>query len=403
MSAAPEVRLATDAEPAGPLSAGMRLSSIDILRGLVIILMVLDHTRDYFMTGSFTRNAVDPETSYPALYVTRWITHLCAPSFVFLAGTSAFLKGARDDDTRGLSWFLFSRGLWLIILEVTVVNFGWNFGLTGPLMQVIWAIGMSMVVLAGLVWLGPRAVLAIGIAIVAGHNLLDPVDQMNIGQWQLAWNFVHEDAFVQAGGVPMFIAYPALPWLGIMCLGYGLGFLFLKLPGERIRTLIFLGLTFLVAFAVLRFLNGYGDPTPWRVFEDPARTVMSFFNVEKYPPSLMFTLATLGISFLLLAAFERLRGPVAEFFLTYGRVPLFVYVLHIYLIHALQLAVGAALGFPASAFILVFEDPAKQARWGFDLPVVWLVWLVVIALLFLPARWFGRVKRTRRDWWLSYL
>ena len=396
-------RLATDAEPAGPLSAGQRLSSIDMLRGMVIILMVLDHTRDYFMQGAFFTNAVDPQTSWPALYATRWITHLCAPSFVFLAGTSAFLKGARDDDTKGLSWFLFSRGLWLILLEVTVVNFGWNFGLTGPLMQVIWAIGVSMVALAALVWLGPRAVLGIGILIVAGHNLLDPVDQMQLGPWSMPWNFVHEDGFIRPWGIGTFVAYPALPWLGVMCLGYGLGFLFLKTPGERIRTLLFLGLTFLAAFVVLRFLNGYGDPTPWRTFEDPARTAMSFFNVEKYPPSLMFVLVTLGVSFLLLVLFETVRGPLGELFLTYGRVPLFVYVLHIYLIHALQVAVGVATGWRVDQFVKVFEDPAKQQGWGFDLPVVYLVWAVVLLILFPVARWFGAVKRRRRDWWLSYL
>jgi len=403
MTAAAQARLATDPEPAGPIGHGVRLTAIDMLRGLVIVLMVLDHTRDYFMTGAFFTNAVDPQTSYPALYVTRWITHLCAPSFVFLAGTSAFLKGARDGDMKSLSWFLFSRGLWLIVLELTVVNLGWNFGISGILMQVIWAIGAGMIVLAGLIWAGPRVVLAIGILIVAGHNLLDPVDRMTGPEADLLWAFVHEDKFITPGGLPMFLAYPFLPWLGIMCLGYGLGSVFLKAKGERIRTFVFFGLAFIAAFLALRFLNGYGDPTPWKTFDDPARTAMSFFNVEKYPPSLMYALATLGPSFLLLALFERLKGPVAEFFLTYGRVPLFVYVLHIYLIHALQIAVGVAMGFRVEQFIKVFEDPSKQQGWGFDLPVVWLVWLVVLAVLFPLARWFGAVKRKRKDWWLSYL
>ena len=403
MSAVSHARLATDAEPAGPLSAGARLSSVDMLRGLIIILMILDHVRDYFMVGAFFRDAVDPATSYPALYATRWITHLCAPGFVFLAGVSAFLKGERTNDARSLSWFLLSRGLWLIVLELTVVNFGWNFGISAPFLQVIWAIGASMVVLAGLVWLGPRAVLAIGIAIVALHNLLDPINPPHLGDAAPVWNLVHEAGFPNLWGVPIFAAYPVLPWLGIMCLGYGLGGMFLKPSGERIRTLIFLGLAFLAAFAILRGLNVYGDPAPWKAFDTPAQTVMSVLNVQKYPPSLLFTLATMGINLLLLAAFERARGPVAEFFLTYGRVPLFVYVLHIYLIHALQIGVGIAIGRPVADFIKVFENPAKQQGWGFDLPVVYLVWLGVVLALFPLARWFGKVKRTRREWWLSYL
>ena len=400
---AAEARLATDAEPAGPIRQGLRLDAIDMLRGLVIILMVLDHTRDYFMTGAFFTNAVDPQTSWPALYITRWITHLCAPIFVFLAGTSAFLKGSRDNDRKALSGFLLSRGIWLILLEMTVVNFGWNFGITGILMQVIWAIGAGMIVLAGLIWLGPRAVLAIGVLIVAGHNLLDPIDKLTTGAQDQVWAFIHEDTFITPGGLPMFLAYPFLPWLGIMCLGYGMGGLFLKAPEVRIRNWIMLGAAFLAAFLVLRLLNGYGDPTPWKTLEEPARTLMSFFNVEKYPPSLMYALVTLGFGFLLLAMFERLAPPLSEVFLTYGRVPLFVYVLHIYLIHGLQMAVGLALGWRADQFIKVFENPAKQQGWGFDLPVVYLVWAVVLLVLFPLARWFGKVKRTRRDWWLSYL
>ncbi|HYE41753.1 MAG TPA: heparan-alpha-glucosaminide N-acetyltransferase domain-containing protein [Caulobacteraceae bacterium] len=404
MSAVAQVHLATDAEPAGPLRQGLRLTSIDLLRGLIIVLMVLDHVRDYFMAGAFFTDAVDPRTSWPALYATRWITHLCAPGFVFLAGVSAFLKGVRDDDTRSLSWFLFSRGLWLILLELTVINVGWNFALGAPFLQVIWAIGAGMILLSALVWLGPRAVLAIGVAIVAGHNLLAPINPPHLGEYGIVWNLALEPGFPQLLGSPMFVAYPLLPWLGIMCLGYGLGHVFLVTPGERIRTLLFLGLTFVAAFALLRWLNVYGDPGPWTAQSDPVRTAMSVMNVQKYPPSLQFILVTLGISLLLLAAFERLRGPVAEFFLTYGRVPLFVYVLHIYLIHGLQLLVGTMVaGRPASDFVLVFANPAKQEGWGYGLGVVYLVWAVVLALLFPLARWFGRVKRERRDWWLSYL
>lgn len=403
MTALAHDRLATDAQPAGPLSAGIRLSSIDMLRGLVIILMVLDHTRDYFLLNGFTTDATNPQTSYPALYATRWITHLCAPSFVFLAGVSALLKGARDGDMKSLSWFLFSRGLWLIVLELTVIGFGWSFAVGAPFLQVIWAIGIGMIVLAALVWAGPRVVLALGIAIIAGHNLLDPIDPPDLGQAAPLWNFIHQFGFPNVGGVTVFLAYPALPWFGIMCLGYGLGHIFLKAPGERIRTLVFLGLTFLAAFAVVRGINLYGDPSKWAVQADGVRTAMSFLNVSKYPPSLLYILPTLGVAFLLLAAFERLRGPVAELFLTYGRVPLFVYVLHIYLLHLMQIAVGAAMGFPPATFINAFSNPQQMNGWGFSLGWVYVAWLVLLAALFPPARWFGKVKRERRDWWLSYL
>ncbi len=403
MSAQAQPHLATDAEPAGPIRIDGRLSSIDILRGLVIILMVLDHVRDFFHASAFTINPLDPETSNPALYMTRWITHLCAPSFVFLAGVSAFLKGARDGDTKSLSWFLFSRGLWLIVLELTVINFGWSFGFGAPFLQVIWAIGISMVLLSALVWLGPRAVLLVGVLIVAGHNLLDPIDPPDLGGAAPAWNLIHEQGLMRGEGWALFVAYPALPWLGVICLGYGLGGLFLKPAAERVRTLLILGAGFIAMFLILRGLNAYGNPTPWTQHADGVSTAMSFFDVQKYPPSLQFVLITLGIGFLLLALFERLRGPLAELFLTYGRVPLFVYVLHIYIAHGLAMATGVAMGRDPNDFVEWIADPSKLQGWGFDLWVVWLVWLLVVAILYLPARWFGAVKRRRKDWWLSYL
>jgi uncharacterized membrane protein len=366
--------------------------------------MVLDHVRDFFYAGAFTFDPTDPSTTYGALYATRWVTHLCAPTFVFLAGVSAFLKGERCDSRADLARFLLTRGLWLILLELTVVNFGWTFGAVFVFLQVIWAIGAGMVLLAGLIWLGPRAVLLIGVLIIAGHNLLDPVTPAQLGQAAPLWNFVEEPGLARPWGWLLFIAYPAIPWLGIMCLGYGLGGLFRLPQPERIAWFLRAGLSLLAIFFAVRGINLYGDPVHWTTLPEAGRTAMSFFNVTKYPPSLLFVLVTLGIAFLLLAAFEKARGPIAEFFLTYGRVPLFVYVLHIYLGHLLQVGVGVATGFAPSTFVNAMFSPAGlDPAWGFGLAVVYLVWLLLLALLYLPARWFGALKRRRRDWWLSYL
>jgi uncharacterized membrane protein len=383
--------------------AASRLQAIDILRGLVICLMVLDHVRDFFHYGALAYDPLDPKTSYFALYATRWVTHLCAPTFVLLAGVSAFLKGARTDSRAELSIFLLTRGLWLILLEVTVVNFGWTFGSIASFFQVIWAIGIGMVALSGLVWFGPRVTLIVGVLIVAGHNLLDPIAPAQLGAAAPLWNFTEEAGIVRWRDHVILLAYPALPWFGIMALGYGLGPIFLKAQDRRIRWFLALGLGLLAAFVVLRALDGYGDPLHWSAQADLGRTAMSFFNVNKYPPSLLYDLATLGAAFLLLAAFERLRGWPAEILLTYGRVPLFVYVAHIYLMHGLQVMTGVALGWKASTFVDAFDDPSRLAHWGFSLPVAFLIWLAILAALYPPARWFGALKRRRRDWWLGYL
>lgn len=402
-TAAAQARPATDSGMAGPLTAGLRLTSIDMLRGLVIILMVLDHVRDFFHAQAFTVDPLNPDQTSLALYTTRWITHLCAPSFVFLAGVSAFLKGARDNDAKSLAWFLFSRGLWLVILEWTVVGFGWSFWFIGGFLQVIWAIGLSMMLLSAVVWAGPRVVLALGAVIMLGHNLLGPIDAPDFGQAAPTWNLIHEQGFTNFWGLPVFVAYPVLPWFGIMCLGYGLGGVFLKPDRERVRTLLMLAGGFIGAFLILRCLNLYGDPDGWSARGDFLKTAMSFMDVEKYPPSLHFALITLGISFLLLVLFERVKGPAAELFLTYGRVPLFAYVLHLYLAHALAMLIGTLMGFDPTAFIASIADPSRLKGWGFSLPVVYLVWAFILAVMYPLCQWFGEVKRRRRDWWLSYL
>lgn len=398
-----------------------RLREIDILRGLVIVLMALDHVRDYFHVGAFTANPLDPDTTTPWLYVTRWITHLCAPTFVLLAGVSAALQQERGKSLGALSRLLATRGVWLIVLELTVLSFGWSFGFPYPIfLQVIWAIGWSMLALAALVWAPRGVVFAIGLAIVAGHNLLDPVSPQQFGDAALVWNFLHEGGPIFVGETPIgLFAYPVLPWIGVIALGYGIGGVFSAPPERRDLGLLLAGLAMLAAFALLRWFELYGNPSveaaggpfggegSWRAQETPTAAAMVFFDVSKYPPSLQFLLATLGAVFTLWPLLARLRGASAGVLSTFGAVPFFFYVLHIYLVHALAIAANAAMGRDVSGMfnymLNVFVAPERLQGLGFSLPWVYVAWIVALALLYPLCRWFAALKARRRDWWLSYL
>lgn len=390
-------------------AARVRIAEIDILRGLVVVLMALDHVRDFFHLGAFAIDPLNPEQTTPLLYATRWITHLCAPTFVFLAGVSAFLQRANGKATPNLAMFLLTRGLWLIALELTLISVGWAFWIPPMIfLQVIWAIGLSMIALAGLIWLPAPMVLAVGVAIVAGHNLLDPIPPENLGGAALLWTLLHEGGPVFFGGAPIgFVAYPVLPWIGIMAVGYGLGGVFLRPPAQRERTLLALGAAMLAGFVVLRFLNQYGDPNPWRAYAALGDSAMSFLNVAKYPPSLHFVLVTLGVVFVLWPLLARLRGPFARFLGIFGAVPFFFYVLHIYLVHALAMVANAATGRDPSLlfnfFVNNFTGAPGVERLGFLLPWTYAAWGVVLALLYPLCAFWAALKRRRRDWWLSYL
>jgi uncharacterized membrane protein len=398
-----------------------RLREIDILRGLVIVLMALDHVRDYFHVGAFTSNPLDPDTTTPWLYATRWITHLCAPTFVLLTGVSAALQRERGKGVAVLSWLLATRGVWLIFLELTILSFGWSFGYPYPLfLQVIWAIGWSMLALAALVWLPRRLVFAIGLAIVVGHNLLDAVTPQQFGGAALVWNFLHEGGPIFLGETPIgLFAYPVLPWIGVIALGYGLGGVFSAPAERRDRALLFAGIAMLTAFVLLRWFELYGNPSldtaggpfggpgSWRAQDTPTAAAMVFFDVQKYPPSLQFLLVTLGAVFALWPLLARLRGPLGGVLNTFGAVPFFFYLLHIYLVHALAIAANAAMGRDASGMfnymMNVFVAPERFQGLGFSLPWVYAAWLVVLTLLYPLCRWFAALKARRRDWWLSYL
>lgn len=398
----------TTAQPK-PLSAFERVEAIDIVRGFVIVLMALDHVRDFFHMGAFSFNALDPTVTTPAIYATRWITHLCAPTFVFLSGVSAYLQLARGKSTGALSRFLITRGLWLIVLELTVISFGWSFAFPyPPFLQVIWAIGWGMVALGLLVFLPRVAVLAIGLAIVFGHNLLDPITPETFGGPPLLWTLLHDGGLLFVGETPIGLAaYPIVPWIGIMAAGYGLGAIFIEPAAKRDRTLLIMGSAMLALFVVLRLTNFYGNETRFLAEADIGANIMRFLDVEKYPPSLLYTLVTLGVIFVSFPLFARLKGIPAKVLLTFGSVPFFFYILHVYLIHALAWLANTLTGRDASGmfgFLLnQFTAPDSIAHLGFPFPLTFAFWILVLALLYFPCRYWSALKKRRRDWWLSYL
>jgi uncharacterized membrane protein len=374
-----------------------------MLRGLVIAFMVLDHVRGFFHVNADTFDPVDPLKSYPFLFATRWITHLCAPTFVFLAGVSILFQKADGKSANDLSRFLLSRGLWLIFLDITVVSFGFNFGPPLAFFGVIWAIGFSMVIMSLIALCSPPVVLAIGVAIVT----LYPFAISLTAEANGGWTVVRGLLLVPADNLlpRVAIGYAGVPWLGVMCLGFGLGPLFRLPAAERGRYLLGIAIGALALFTVVRALNGYGDPAPWVVEPTSTRTIMSFLNVSKYPPSLDFVLVTLGFSLLLFLALGHLRGWVARRLLDFGRTPLLTYVAHLYIAHGMMLVAALALSQPGRAidYIGDYLSGLPLPEWGFPLWVSFAIWLVVLAMLVPLAHWFAGVKRRRRDWWLSYL
>jgi uncharacterized membrane protein len=382
-------------------AARPRLDSIDLLRGLIMIVMALDHTRDFF--GASGANPRD--VAMPALFMTRWITHFCAPVFILLSGISAWLYGTRGRSTGELSRFLLLRGLWLVLAELTIVRFGWSFSLDLDryFIQVIFAIGVSMIVLAALVHLPRWAIAAIGLVMIAGHNLLDGIKVDDLGLFSSLWHVLHQPGMLQFGSsVHVFLLYPLIPWIGVMAAGYALGPLFQRERAVRLRWLIGLGVAVTLGFVALRATNLYGDPAPWAPQGSALATVLSFINCEKYPPSLLYLMMTLGPALLLLAAFESARGRIAGVITTYGRVPLFYYVAHLYLIHALAIVL-ALLTTGNGAWLLGSFPSGKPPGYGLALPSLYAVWLLVVVTLYPLCARFAALKQQRRDWWLSYL
>ncbi|SHI01717.1 Uncharacterized membrane protein [Chryseolinea serpens] len=391
-------------------ATAQRIESIDLLRGIVMILMALDHVRDYFHADAFLYNPVDLSKTSVTLFFTRWVTHFCAPVFVFLAGTSAFLVGSRKGKQE-LTVFLLKRGIWLVVLELTIINFSWffNFHFPLPSLFVIWALGMGMIILSVCIYLPFPVILGLGIVLVAGHNLLDGVHVAGDGAGAILWSILHEfHLFTLSPDRNLFIGYPLIPWTGIMLLGYCFGTLYTSsvAAADRKKILVYLGTSAIALFIVIRFFNSYGDPNPWSVQSSPVYTFLSFINVTKYPPSLLYALITLGPALLLLAGVEAWRGSVAAAITTLGRVPMFYYLLHIYLIHILAIIAALATGYQVSDMVFTtwVTDSPNLKGYGFGLPVVYLVWFGVVGGLYPLCKWYERYKAEHRaQWWLSYL
>lgn len=387
-----------------------RVQSIDILRGIVMIIMALDHVRDFFHVGAFQADPLNPATTTPMLYFTRWVTHLCAPTFVFLAGTSSYLVGLRKSKIE-LSAFLIKRGLWLILIEVVLISLALTFN---PLynilfLQVIWAIGISMVILGLLVRLPWTTILIIGLVIVGGHNLLDYPEAARNRQLGFWWDLVHGARFAIYPFAPnrvLAIVYPFLPWTGLMLMGYCAGKLFA--PGfpvdQRKKILLYTGFGLIGMFFLLRLINAYGDPVPWTKQDTWLKTLFAFFNVNKYPPSLMYTAITIGIALILLVGLEKVVNRVTDFAQVFGRVPFFYYVLHFFLIHTLTVIAFFLQGY-GEKDIVSQQVPFlfRPVDFGFPLWAVYLVWISVILLLYPLCKRYNAYKSTHRQWWLSYL
>ena len=368
-----------------------------------MILMALDHVRDFFGPPGISPTNL-AQTTVP-LFLTRWITHLCAPTFFLLTGTGAFLA-LRSKSVAGLSRFLLTRGIWLILLELTVIRclgYQFNVDYQVTLLVVIWALGWAMVALAALVWLPVPAVLAVGVAMIAGHNLLDGVRSANP-----LWVILHAQGFVlNRPGFVVFVAYPLIPWIGVTAVGYALGPIYRWDTERRRQFLLKCGLAVTAAFVVLRAINQYGDPVAWASQPSGALTLVSFLNLTKYPPSLLFLLMTLGPALLIQRALDGGPPSLLRPALVFGRVPLFYFVLHLTLIHLLAVVLCYAQN---GAVHWMFESPNLGAypftpppEWGVSLPVSYVLWVVVVVMLYPVCAWFARVRQRSTAWWLSYL
>ena len=385
-----------------------RITSVDLLRGIIMIIMALDHTRDFFHFDAQTGSPLDLTTTTPILFFTRWVTHFCAPVFVFLSGTSAFLQSARKSK-KELSIFLITRGLWLILAEVTIVNllltFDINFSFIA--LEVIWAIGISMVILGLMTWLPFEIILAVGLLIVLGHNALDFYEKDQTTPFSATYDLIHRQGFHPLSkNHQLLILYPFLPWAGLMMLGYCLGKVLRNNDAaNRKRSLIIAGMSTIALFIILRFINVYGDPAPWSPQPTVFYTFLSFINSSKYPPSLFFMCMTIGPALLLMAWWDEIQNGFTKIVSVYGRVPFFYFLAHLFVIHLFSAVTyfmrghSLAEGVNPAAFIK-FIEPGE----GFQLKYVYLVWLAIVIALYPLCKWYDGYKTNHKEKkWLSYL
>ena len=403
--------LARAAAQVAPAIRSRRIESIDLLRGLVMIIMALDHARDYFNSSAYLYDPTDLTQASPALFFTRWITHFCAPIFMLLAGIAAWLYGNKNG-RKAVSFFLLTRGAWLIFVELFIVTLGWTFNahFNFYILQVIWAFGVAMVILSALVHLSRPALLTVALILIGAHNLLDGIHATGNSLASVGWAFLHQFSFFYYPHFGFAIGYPILPWLGIITLGYYLGSLYSPDtdPKRRQKTLRALGLGAIAAFILIRAINAYGDPAPWSSQRNTLYTILSFLNVTKYPPSLVYVLMTLGPGLLFLSATEGALNKITQKIAVFGRVPFFYYILHVYLFHALAVIAAMIQGHLASDmtnFTTWVTGVPTLKGYGFDLWVVYAVWIIVVLALYPLCKRFDAYKRANQAQkkWLSYL
>jgi uncharacterized membrane protein len=381
--------------------AAQRIASVDIVRGAVMVLMALDHVRDW--VSNIPIRPEDLTRSWAALFFTRWVTHFCAPTFFLLAGVGIGILASRGIPRPDLTRFLLTRGVWLLVLELVITPLGWQFGfqLVPAFALVLWALGWSMIIMAAVVHLPPKSIAAAALVIIAGHNLLDRISPDSLGAFAGVWRVLHVPGFAVPG--VLFIGYPLVPWVAVMATGFLLGRVYEWDPPARRRFLLSAGTLLTLVFVTLRFVNEYGDPGRWTPQRTRVLTIASFLNVTKYPPSLLFLLMTLGPALIALALTEESRGRIARWLSIYGRVPLFFYVVHIFVAHA----VAMTLAFIQSGHfrrIKVITDIGSLPEWyGVPLSGVYFVWAIVVISLYFPCRRFAQLKASRAAWWLRYL
>jgi uncharacterized membrane protein len=396
-----------------PSAPAPRIQSVDALRGAIMMLMAIDHIRDFMARSAQQFLPTDLTHTTPAIFFTRWITHFCAPVFLLTAGLGAYLWMTRGHHSKGeLSRLLITRAIWLVVLEVTllrVIMFSQVSYTTSPVLLIIlWAIGLSMIALAALIYLPMQVLAGLSIAIIALHNLLVGIPAEAFGRAAWIWNILYQRGVIAVDGVNFRPAYPALPWVGVMAAGYCLGATFDWDEERRRRFLVRLGLALTASFVVVRFINRYGDPAPWSHQTSPVFTLLSFLNVTKYPPSLDFLLMTLGPALMAMAWLERFPFRSTNPLIVFGRVPFFYYVAHMFVAHAIAIAMNYAR-YGAHSFLWIAPPSMGSPNnlfppdYGFSLWTVYAVWIVVLALLYPACLWFARLKQRRRDWWLTYL
>jgi uncharacterized membrane protein len=401
------------AVPASAAARRDRLASVDALRGGVMIVMALDHVRDFVHRGAMSQSPTDLATTTPILFLTRWVTHICAPVFMFTAGIGAYFYWRNGRTRADLSTFLVTRGLWLALLEVTVMRLAYNFDPAQRypfLLLVLWGLGLSMIVLAALVWLPVPVLAALSTATIVLHHFLDGVDARQFGAAAPLWFLAHQVGGFSLGGHVFIAPYPLVPWVAVMALGFCFGRV-LELPAAgRQRIMLRLGIVVTIAFLLVRAVNRYGDGEPWSWGASAVYTVLWFLNTSKYPPSLAFLLMTLGPALLLLLFFDRRSFSRSNPLIVFGRVPLFYFVLHFIAAHLAAFAL-ALLTYGSSALTFMLQPVpsmggaagAFPADFGWDLWVAYAVWIAIVVMLYPVCRWFASVKERRRDWWLSYL